>query len=44
MSHGGSLPATGKGPGPVAVFGPDGTFLALVEDSGAGTKAVAVFV
>ena len=30
--------------GPVAVFGPDGTFLALVEDRGATTKALAVFV
>jgi tRNA pseudouridine55 synthase len=43
ISHGGPLPATGTG-GPVAVFGPDGTFLALVEDRGGTTKALAVFV
>ena len=43
VSHGGPLPATGV-PGPVAVFAPDGRFLALVEDRGATTKAVAVFV
>jgi tRNA pseudouridine55 synthase len=43
VSHGGPLPATGS-PGPVAVFGPDGRFLALVEDSGATTRAIAVFV
>ena len=35
--------ATGV-PGPVAVFGPDGGFLALVEDRGETTRAVAVFV
>jgi len=43
VSHGGPLPATGV-PGPVAVFGPDGGFLALVEDRGETTRAVAVFV
>ncbi|MEO7979615.1 MAG: tRNA pseudouridine(55) synthase TruB [Sporichthyaceae bacterium] len=43
ISHGGPLPAGGTR-GPVAVFGPDGTFLALVEDHGATTKALAVFV
>ena len=43
VSHGGPLPATGV-TGPVAVFGPDGAFLALVEDRGATTRAVAVFV
>jgi tRNA pseudouridine55 synthase len=43
ISHGGPLPATGTA-GPVAVFGPDGTFLALVQDRGATTKALAVFV
>ena len=43
VSHGGPLPAAGT-PGPVAVFGPDGRFLALVEDRGASTKALAVFV
>jgi tRNA pseudouridine55 synthase len=43
VSHGGPLPAIGS-PGPVAVFAPDGRFLALVEDRGATTRAVAVFV
>jgi tRNA pseudouridine55 synthase len=43
VSHGGPLPATGT-PGPVAVFAPDGRFLALVEDRGSSTRAVAVFV
>jgi tRNA pseudouridine55 synthase len=43
ISHGGPLPATGTD-GPVAVFGPDGAFLALVEDHGETTKAIAVFV
>ena len=43
VSHGGPLPASGTA-GPVAVFAPDGSFLALVEDRGATTKAVAVFV
>ena len=43
VSHGGPLPATGL-PGPTAVFGPDGRFLALVEDRGETTKAIAVFV
>jgi tRNA pseudouridine55 synthase len=43
VSHGGPLPASGT-EGPVAVFGPDGTFLALLEDRGTTTKALAVFV
>jgi tRNA pseudouridine55 synthase len=43
VSHGGTLPASGT-EGPVAVFGPDGTFLALLEDRGTTTKALAVFV
>ena len=43
VSHGGPLPATGT-EGPVAVFGPDGMFLALLEDRGETTKALAVFV
>jgi tRNA pseudouridine55 synthase len=32
------------GAGPVAVFGPDGRFLVLVEDQGGRAKSVAVFV
>jgi tRNA pseudouridine55 synthase len=43
VAHGGPLPATGAGPGPVAVFGPDGAFLALVTDSGGQARPVAVF-
>ena len=43
VSHGAPLPATGR-PGPTAVFGPDGRFLALVEDMGGTTRAIAVFV
>ncbi len=43
VSHGCPLTATGR-PGPVAVFAPDGAFLALVEDAGAATRSVAVFV
>jgi len=44
MSHGGPLPSLGVTGGPVAVFGPDGGLLALVEERGATTKALAVFV
>ncbi|WP_432253325.1 tRNA pseudouridine(55) synthase TruB [Streptomyces sp. HNM1019] len=36
--------ATGTGPGPVAVFGPEGRFLALVEESKGKAKSLAVFV
>ncbi|HEX6337836.1 MAG TPA: tRNA pseudouridine(55) synthase TruB [Jiangellaceae bacterium] len=42
--HGVPLPPTGHGPGrPVAVFGPDGQLLSLVEDRGARAKHLAVF-
>ncbi len=30
--------------GPIAVFGPDGTFLALVEEQAGQARPVAVFV
>jgi tRNA pseudouridine55 synthase len=43
IGHGGPLPATGVA-GPVAVLGPDGTFLALVEERDGFAKPVAVFV
>lgn len=33
----------GGGPGPVAAFGPDGRFLALVEEQGGRAKSLAVF-
>jgi tRNA pseudouridine55 synthase len=44
VAHGGRLPAAGLGPGPVGVFGPDGTLLALVEEQGEVAKSLAVFV
>jgi tRNA pseudouridine55 synthase len=43
VGHGGPLPAAGVA-GPVAVLGPDGTFLALVEERDGLAKPVAVFV
>jgi tRNA pseudouridine55 synthase len=45
VAHGGFLTGSGAGAGPVAVFGPDGRFLALYEDLPGGKKAkpVAVF-
>jgi tRNA pseudouridine55 synthase len=43
VGHGGPLPADGV-TGPVAVFGPDGAFLALVEERDGVAKPVAVFV
>jgi tRNA pseudouridine55 synthase len=44
LSHGGQLPWESAGSGPVAVFGPDGTFLALVEEKAGRAKPLAVFV
>ncbi|WP_067820494.1 tRNA pseudouridine(55) synthase TruB [Actinomadura kijaniata] len=44
IAHGGRLAAAGLGPGPVGVFAPDGTFLALVEEQGGQAKPLAVFV
>ncbi|MFG1854717.1 tRNA pseudouridine(55) synthase TruB [Actinomadura geliboluensis] len=44
IAHGGRLPAAGLGPGPVGVFAPDGTLLALVEEQGGQAKPLAVFV
>lgn len=44
VAHGGRLPAAGLGPGPVGVFAPDGTLLALVEEQGRAAKPLAVFV
>jgi tRNA pseudouridine55 synthase len=43
VANGGFLAASGSRGGPVAVFGPDGRFLALYEDSGSKAKPVAVF-
>ncbi|HEX6468894.1 MAG TPA: tRNA pseudouridine(55) synthase TruB [Streptosporangiaceae bacterium] len=44
IAHGVRLPSIGLGPGPVGVFGPDGTLLALVEEHGPVAKSLAVFV
>jgi tRNA pseudouridine55 synthase len=44
IAHGGRLSATGLGPGPIGVFAPDGTLLALVEEHGPVAKPLAVFV
>ena len=44
IAHGGFLPSPGLGDGPIAVFGPDGEFLALVEERGGRAKPIAVFV
>ncbi|MFD0279571.1 tRNA pseudouridine(55) synthase TruB [Kitasatospora sp. NPDC127111] len=45
LSHGARLKAPGLGvDGPIAVFGPDDRFLALVEEKGGQAKPVAVFV
>ncbi|MFI6158095.1 tRNA pseudouridine(55) synthase TruB [Kitasatospora sp. NPDC051170] len=45
LSHGARLKAPGMGvDGPIAVYGPDGRFLALVEEKGGQAKPVAVFV
>ncbi len=45
LSNGMRLPAPGLGvDGPIAVFDPDGRFLALVEEHGGKAKPVAVFV
>ncbi|HEX6919972.1 MAG TPA: tRNA pseudouridine(55) synthase TruB [Actinomycetes bacterium] len=43
VAHGGQLPAVGLGPGPVAVFAPEGTFIALVEERGGRARVVAGF-
>ncbi|TDB99018.1 tRNA pseudouridine(55) synthase TruB [Actinomadura sp. 7K534] len=43
VAHGGRLPAAGLGPGPVGVFAPDGSLLALVEEKGGVARPLAVF-
>ncbi|GGS46438.1 tRNA pseudouridine synthase B [Planobispora rosea] len=43
VAHGGRLPAAGLGAGPIGVFGPDGTLVALVEEHGGTAKSLAVF-
>ncbi|MGI5491733.1 tRNA pseudouridine(55) synthase TruB [Microtetraspora malaysiensis] len=44
VAHGGRLPAAGLGSGPIGVFAPDGTLLALVEERGRAARPLAVFV
>ncbi|HVE64622.1 MAG TPA: tRNA pseudouridine(55) synthase TruB [Mycobacteriales bacterium] len=44
VAHGVRLPALGEAAGPVAVFGPDGAFLALVEERDGAAVPLAVFV
>jgi tRNA pseudouridine55 synthase len=44
IGHGGRLPAEGLGDGPIGVFAPDGTLLALVEEHGTTARPLAVFV
>ena len=43
VAHGVALPAMGAGPGPVAVFGPDGDLLALVEERDGAARVLAGF-
>ncbi|REE99205.1 tRNA pseudouridine(55) synthase TruB [Thermomonospora umbrina] len=43
IAHGGRLPATGLGPGPIGVFGPEGDLLALMEEQGPIIRPLAVF-
>ncbi|WTW94608.1 tRNA pseudouridine(55) synthase TruB [Streptomycetaceae bacterium NBC_01309] len=44
VAHGGRLKAEGAAGGPIAVFAPDGAFLALVEETQGQAKPIAVFV
>ncbi|GAA1271539.1 tRNA pseudouridine synthase B [Planotetraspora silvatica] len=44
VAHGGRLASAGLGAGPIGVFGPDGTLLALVEERGGTARPLAVFV
>ena len=44
LSHGGKLTTSGLGDEVVAAFGPDGTFVALLEDRDDVARALAVFV
>jgi tRNA pseudouridine55 synthase len=43
VSYGQKLPGVEVGGGPVGIFAPDGTFLALYEDTDEGARPVAVF-
>jgi tRNA pseudouridine55 synthase len=43
VGHGAQLPATGAGAEPVAAFGPDGSLVALLTESGGVARSLAVF-
>ncbi|MGE5292913.1 MAG: tRNA pseudouridine(55) synthase TruB [Micromonosporaceae bacterium] len=43
VAHGAALPAAGLGPGPVAVFGPGGELLALMQEQSGRAKPIVVF-
>jgi tRNA pseudouridine55 synthase len=43
VAHGRRLPASGLGPGPVGVFGPDGEVLSLVEERDGVARPLVVF-
>jgi tRNA pseudouridine55 synthase len=44
VAHGARLPAAGLGAGPAAVFGPDGTLIALMREEEGQARPLAVFV
>jgi tRNA pseudouridine55 synthase len=44
LAHGGRLPAVAGVDGPIAAFGPDGTLIALIEETKAQARPLAVFV
>jgi tRNA pseudouridine55 synthase len=44
LGHGRPLPGPGRGDGPLAAFAPDGTLVALVEETNGHTRPLAVFV
>ncbi|PRY02613.1 tRNA pseudouridine(55) synthase TruB [Allonocardiopsis opalescens] len=43
IAHGGRIPAARLGPGPIGLFGPDGSVLALAEEVGRQAKPTVVF-
>jgi len=44
VAHGARVPAAGLGPAPAAVFGPDGTLIALMREENGQARPLAVFV
>ena len=44
VAHGARLPAAGLGSVPAAVFGPDGTLIALMREENGQARPLAVFV